>query len=136
NQPSGLTGVPTGLLAINHITGGWQSPDLIILAARPGMGKTSLALRYAVGAAITGNPVAFFSLEMSEPQLITRLLSMETKVSGIQDLTRGRISKDQLGQLVKDSGKLHNYNIHIDDTAGINISQLRSKCFRLKQEHG
>lgn len=131
-----LTGVDTGFKSLNELTGGWQKPDLIIIAGRPAMGKTALALCLVRNAAISGIPVAMFSLEMSQDQLVDRLISIETEIASAQDLQRGNLSKEQLTGIVHRTGKAYKYPIYIDDTAGISISQLRSKAYKLKASKG
>lgn len=130
-----LTGVATGFTTINNLTGGWQKPDLIVLAARPAMGKTALALKFLQGAAESGVPCAIFSLEMSDSQLVDRVISQETKVASSQDLNRGKISNSDLIALLEKTSKIYDLPIYIDDTAGLTLSQLRSKAYKLKAEH-
>lgn len=131
-----LTGVDTGFKSLNDLTGGWQKPDLIIVAGRPAMGKTSFALCLVRNAAMAGVPVAIFSLEMSEDQLVDRLISIETEIASAQDLQRGNISQEQFQGIVHKTAKASRYPIYIDDTAGISISQLRSKAYKLKATKG
>ncbi len=129
---SDLTGVPTGYVDLDRITSGWQASDLIILAARPSMGKTAFALSLVRNAAVDYNkPVAVFSLEMSSLQLTNRLLSTETGISG-DKLRRGNLAPYEWEQLTVMSKKLSNAPIFIDDTPQINIFELRAKCRRLK----
>lgn len=131
-----LTGVDTGFKSLNELTGGWQKPDLIIVAGRPAMGKTSFALCLVRNAAMAGVPVAIFSLEMSEDQLVDRLISIETEIASAQDLQRGNISQEQFTGIIHKTAKASKYPIYIDDTAGISISQLRSKAYKLKATKG
>lgn len=134
-KEEGLTGVPTGFTALDRLTSGWQASDLIIVAARPGMGKTSFTLALARNAAIDFNlPVAFFSLEMSSLQLVNRLISMETEISS-QKLRRGRLEDYEWQQLNSSMEKLSEVPIYIDDTPGISIFELRAKCRRMKMQH-
>lgn len=130
-----LSGVSSGFPSIDRITHGWQKTDLIILAARPGVGKTALALNLARNAAldpIMPTPVAFFSLEMSAGQLIRRLMSSESQIN-LEKLQRGRLEEDDMKQLyAKAVQKLANAKIFIDDTGGLNVFELRAKCRRLK----
>jgi replicative DNA helicase len=128
-------GVPTGFPPIDRLTNGWQDTDLIILAARPSVGKTALALNLARNAALDPFkpvPVAFFSLEMSSRQLINRLLSAESEIP-IEKIQKGRMEDDDMRRLhQKGIQKLAQAPIFIDDTAALNIFELRSKCRRLK----
>ncbi len=127
-----LTGVPTGFVKLDRLTSGWQPGDLIILAARPSMGKTAFALSLVRNAAVDyQKPVAVFSLEMSNLQLTNRLLSSETGISG-EKLRNGRLADYEWAQLSTKSDKLANAPIFIDDTPQINIFELRAKCRRLK----
>lgn len=136
--PSGVNGVPTGLSDVDKVTGGWQKSDLIILAARPGMGKTALVTTCARNAAVMfEEPVAIFSLEMSAEQLVQRLIVGE---SSIPDLTtskfkKGRISEEEYHIISKKINKLVDSNILIDDTPGLSILQLRSKAKKLMLKH-
>lgn len=137
-QSGGLTGVPSSL-DVDKMTAGWQRGDLIIIAARPSMGKTAFILTAARNAALHNNKdyktgVAFFSLEMSSQSLVQRLLTMEAGVDG-QKTRSGQISSEEFEQLVSAAGKLSKADIFIDDTPGISLMELRSKCRRLKQEH-
>lgn len=130
-NPLEVTGISTGFSDLNTMLAGFHRSDLAVLAARPAMGKTALALNLAVNAAKTGVGVGFFSLEMSAGQLVTRLLSVEGGVSAGK-VKRGTISKaDDLPKLVDAADILHVLPIHLDDTAGLNITQLRSKARRL-----
>jgi replicative DNA helicase len=132
---SGLTGVPSGFTALDRITSGWQPSDLIIVAARPGMGKTSYTLAVARNAAMDfGKGVAFFSLEMSNVQLVQRLISMEAEIPGSK-LRSGQLEDYEWQQLNSAIEKLSEAPIFIDDTPGINVFELRAKCRRLKMQH-
>lgn len=134
-KEEGLTGVPTGFTNLDRITSGWQPSDLIIVAARPGMGKTSFTLALARNAALDFNKgVAFFSLEMSNVQLVQRLISMEAEISGSK-LRSGQLEEYEWQQLHSAIEKLSEVPIFIDDTPGINIFELRAKCRRLKMQH-
>lgn len=129
---SDLTGVPSGFIDLDRITSGWQPSDLIILAARPSVGKTAFALSLVRNAAIEYNKaVAVFSLEMSNLQLTNRLLSGETGING-NKLRTGILQDYEWAQLTTKSQRLSNAPIFIDDTAQINIFELRAKCRRLK----
>ena len=135
NHKDELSGVPTGLHDLDEVTNGFQKSDMIILAARPSMGKTALALNMALGAAKRGKVVAIFSLEMSKAQLGNRLLSLESGISS-QDLNTGHLTRDDLSDIVDASERLEDLKLYIDDTAGLRILEMRSKLRRLKHEHG
>lgn len=132
-----LTGVPTGFKDIDAVTGGWQASDLIILAARPGMGKTALALNWAVAAARSGSPTAVFSLEMSKNQLVMRLLASEAKIDSAK-MRRGNLNPDEQDMLMQGMRQLNDLpaQLSIDDTPAITMMELRSRCRRFKREHG
>ena len=132
----GLTGITTGFSKLDEMTSGMQKSDLIILAARPAMGKTAFALSLARNAAVKGKAsVMIFSLEMAKEQLTQRLLSMESKVD-LQTLKTGRLERRDWDDLNVALDILSNSNIHLDDTAGISIMEMKSKCRRLKAEAG
>jgi replicative DNA helicase len=134
-KEDGLTGVPTGFTNLDRLTSGWQPSDLIIVAARPGMGKTSFTLALARNAAVDFNkPVAMFSLEMSNVQFAQRLISMEAEISGSK-LRTGKLEAHEWHQLHSAIEKLSTAGIYIDDTPGINVFELRAKCRRLKMQH-
>lgn len=135
NHKNELSGIPTGIHDLDKLTNGFQKSDMIILAARPSMGKTALALNMALGAAKRGKVVAIFSLEMSKAQLGNRLLSLESGISS-QDLNTGHLTRDDLSDLVDASERLEDLKLYIDDTAGLRILEMRSKLRRLKHEHG
>lgn len=129
-------GIPSGLASIDRITGGWQDSDLVIIAARPSVGKTSLALNMAQNAAIDhGKSVAVFSLEMSKEQLSTRLVA---GVSGIDigRIRRGDIYGIDLARIAASAGSLLDAKIIIDDTPVASASDLRGRCRRIEAEHG
>lgn len=131
-----IVGVPTGFTDLDHLLGGLQKSDLIILAARPAVGKTSLALTMAHNTAIKHQrSVAIFSLEMSKEQLVQRLLSMDAGIDQ-QRLRTGWIEDDEWERIVFAMGTLSEANIWIDDTAGISTVEMRSKARRLQAEHG
>jgi replicative DNA helicase len=136
-REGGITGVPSGFRKIDDMTGGWQRSDLIILAARPSMGKTAFALALARNAALhPEHPVGvvIFSLEMSAQQLAQRLLTSEARVDA-QAARTGRMRDEDWPRLAKAAGRLSNASIFIDDTPGLSILELRAKCRRLKAEH-
>ena len=131
----GLSGVPSGFDKIDKLTSGWQSSDLVIIAARPGMGKTALTLSMARNIAVNSNiPVAFFSLEMSSVQLITRLISSETGLSS-EKLRTGRLEKHEWEQLNVKVKALEKAPLFIDDTPSLSIFDLRAKARRLSSQH-
>ncbi|MFI5205115.1 MAG: replicative DNA helicase, partial [Flavobacteriales bacterium] len=131
----GISGVPTGFIGLDRLTGGWQKSDMIVLAARPGMGKTAFVLSMARNAAVEFNrPVAVFSLEMSAIQLVNRLISSETGLTG-DKLRRGNLAAHEFEQLHTRIKKLSEAPLFIDDTPALSIFELRAKCRRLKQQH-
>jgi replicative DNA helicase len=135
DKEDGLTGIPTGFASLDRLTSGWQRSDLIILAARPGMGKTSLVLAMARNAAMDFQKgVAVFSLEMSNVQLVQRLISLEAEITGSK-LRNGQLQEYEWQQLHSAIEKLSEAPIYIDDTPGINIFELRAKSRRLKMQH-
>ena len=136
SNKSGLSGIPSGFEKLDKLTSGWQPSDLVIVAARPGMGKTALTLSMARNIAVGQNiPVAFFSLEMSSVQLITRLISSETGLSS-EKLRTGNLEKHEWEQLnVKVKG-LEKAPLFIDDTPSLSIFDLRAKARRLSSTHG
>jgi replicative DNA helicase len=130
-----ITGVPTGFPSLDRVTYGWQSTDLIILAARPAVGKTAFALNLARNAALhptKPTPVAVFSLEMSAAQLVQRILSAESEI-WLEKISRGKMEEHEMKQLyARGIQRLAQAPIFIDDTAALNIFELRAKCRRLK----
>ena len=134
-QESGITGVPSGFAELDKTTAGWQRSDLIVIAARPGMGKTAFVLSLARNAAVMAKkPVAVFSLEMSSVQLAHRLISSETELNS-EKLRKGTLADhewEQLNSLVKNISQAP---IYIDDTPALSVFDLRSKCRRLKAQH-
>jgi replicative DNA helicase len=134
-KADGLTGVPSGFTDLDRITSGWQPSDLVIIAARPGMGKTSFVLAVMLNAAKDfGKPVAMFSLEMASTQLVQRLISMEAEISGSK-MRNGKLEDYEWQQLQTTVERLSTVPIFIDDTPAINIFELRAKCRRLKMQH-
>lgn len=135
NQKEGLTGVPTGFTALDRVTSGFQKTELIIIAARPGMGKTALILSACRNAAVDhGQAVAFFSLEMSSVQLVNRLISAEAELES-DKIRKGNLAAHEWAQLHAKIGKLTNAPIFIDDTPALSILELRAKARRLKAQH-
>ncbi|MFN8309281.1 MAG: replicative DNA helicase [Chitinophagales bacterium] len=135
NSEENLNGVPSGFTDLDRATGGWQKSDLIIVAARPGMGKTAFTLALARNSSVDHKkPVAIFSLEMSSNQLVQRLISMESEIPA-EKIRRGNLEKHEFHQLTTKIDSLRAAQLFIDDTPGINIFELRSKCRKLKQKH-
>lgn len=131
-----LTGITTGFQDLDQLTSGLHRSDLIILAARPAMGKTAFALSVAQQAAIKGNAsVMIFSMEMSKEQLGQRLLSMESRID-MQNLKTGKLERKDWDQINMALDALSKAKIHIDDTPGISIMEMKNKCRRLKAEQG
>ncbi|MDX1326120.1 MAG: replicative DNA helicase [Arenibacter sp.] len=131
----GLSGIPSGFDKLDKLTSGWQPSDLIIVAARPGMGKTALTLSMARNVAVNSNMgVAFFSLEMSSVQLITRLISSETGLSS-EKLRTGKLEKHEWEQLNVKVKSLESAPLFIDDTPSLSIFDLRAKARRLASQH-
>jgi replicative DNA helicase len=135
NRDEDITGVASGFPSIDKVTYGWQPTDLIILAARPAVGKTAFALNLARNAALNPRrqtPVAVFSLEMGAAQLVQRILSAESEIL-MEKISRGKLEEHEMKQLyAKGIQKLAQAPIFIDDTAALNIFELRAKCRRLK----
>lgn len=131
-----VTGVPTGFNDLDEMTSGFQPADLVIVAARPSMGKTAFTLNIAQHAAIEKNiPVAFFSLEMSKEQLVQRMLTAEARIDA-QRLRKGMLRDDDFPRLARAAGILSSAPVWIDDTPGISILEMRSKARRLKADAG
>ncbi|MEM6515442.1 MAG: replicative DNA helicase [Bacteroidota bacterium] len=136
SNKEGLSGIPSGFNKLDKLTSGWQPSDLIIVAARPGMGKTALTLTMARNMAVNSNiPVAFFSLEMSSVQLITRLISSETGLSS-EKLRTGKLEKHEWEQLNVKVKTLEKAPLFIDDTPSLSIFDLRAKARRLASQYG
>ena len=137
NKKDDLTGVPSGFIALDKLTNGWQKTDLIILAARPSVGKTAFALNLAMNASMNASkqfPVAVFSLEMGAGQIVKRMLSAVTDVS-MESISRGKMEEHEFIQLTQRMNKLAKAPIYLDDQAALNIFELRAKARRLKQRH-
>ena len=134
NQKSKITGIPTGFYDLDDKTAGLHGSDLILVAARPAMGKTAFALNIAANAAIKANtPVAVFSLEMSKDQLVNRILCIEAMVDSNKIMT-GKLEEDDWSKLASVVGPISDSGIFIDDTPGISIMEIRTKCRKLKNE--
>ena len=131
-----VTGIPTGFLDLDYKTAGLQPSDLILVAARPSMGKTAFVLNIAQHVAFKANKtVAIFSLEMSKEQLVNRLFALEAQVDA-QSLRTGNLKEDDWEKLIESAGKIGKSKLLIDDTAGISIREMRQKCRKFKLEHG
>src|SRR6188768_1048049 len=131
----GLTGVPSGFTALDRMTSGWQRSDLVIIAARPGMGKTAFVVSALRNAAVEfKHAVAIFSLEMASIQLVNRIISAEAELEG-EKIKRGQLADHEWTQLVHKTNKLATAPIFIDDTPALSVLELRAKCRRLKAEH-
>jgi len=131
-----VTGIPTGFRDLDNITAGFQRNDLIIVAARPSVGKTAFALNVAQSVAVQAREnVAIFSLEMGAEQLVMRMLCAEGNIDA-QVLRTGALTTEDWGKLTMAMGSLSNSGIFIDDTPGVRINEIRAKCRRLAQEHG
>ena len=150
NRGGGLTGITTGFNCLNSRIGGLQRSDLIIVAGRPGMGKTALATNMAFATAerflqdqsdgveptkAAGAPVAIFSLEMSDEQLVTRVLSEQSKVTAEQVRT-GNLGRHEFANFARTADRLHSLPLYIDDTPGLTIAALRARARRLKRQKG
>lgn len=132
----GITGLPTGFSKLDEMTNGLHGSEMIVLAARPSVGKTAFAMNIAEYVAIDANrPVAVFSLEMSKQQLVQRLLCSRARVN-LKNIRSGMLGKQDLPNIFRASGELAKSNIFIDDTAGLSILELRAKCRRLHQRFG
>ncbi len=136
-NPGSTSGVPSGFTDLDAITGGFQKSDLIILAARPGMGKTALALNFAMHAVKKGFPTAVFSLEMSKNQLMMRILSSESRVDSSR-IVKGDLNEDERNRLMHGARTIGTLPVilGIDDTGMITLAELRSRVRRFKKEHG
>lgn len=137
NSNEDVTGVPTGYRDLDKLTSGWQKNALIIVAARPAVGKTAFCLNLTMNAALhTGKPfpVAFFSLEMGAGELVKRMLAATTEVS-MDAITKGRMQEHEFVQMTQRMNKLASAQIFLDDQAALNIFELRAKARRLKQKH-
>lgn len=136
NRESGLSGLATGYSELDAITSGWQNSDLIIIAARPAMGKTAFVLSMAKNMAVDFNiPVGFFSLEMSNVQLVNRMISNVCEIKG-ETIRSGRLSDREWEQLNSRVKFLFGAPMYIDETPGLSVTELRTKARRLVREHG
>ena len=136
NSDSDVTGIASGYRDLDRMTSGFQKNDLIIIAARPSVGKTAFALNIAQNVAINSDEnVAIFSLEMGADQLVQRMLCAEGNIDS-QRLRTGKLENEDWEKLTMAMGSLSHAGVYIDDSPGIRVSDIRSKCRRLKQEHG
>lgn len=136
NNKGSITGLPTGFTELDHLTAGLQKSDLILVAARPSMGKTAFTLNIAAHVVLRAKePVAFFSLEMSKEQLVQRLLCSEGRIDS-QRLRVGELEEKEWGDLIDTANRLSAAPLYIDDTPGITVMELRSKARCLKAKHG
>ena len=136
NRKQHITGVPTGFAELDYKTAGLHGSELILIAARPAMGKTAFALNLATNAALRGNaPVAIFSLEMSKDQLVNRILCSEAMVDSNKVRT-GKLGEDDWVKLAGAIGPLSEAEIYIDDTPGISVTEIRTKCRKLSIDKG
>lgn len=132
----GLSGVPSGFTAVDKETGGWQPSDLIIIAARPAMGKTAFLLSMARNIAVQHKiPLALFSLEMASVQLITRMIASETGISS-EKLRKGTLTEEEWERLFTNVSELENAPLYIDETPSLSVFDFRAKCRRLVMQHG
>jgi len=135
DKTDGLTGIGTGFTDLDRMTSGWQKSDLVIIAARPAMGKTAFVLSCARNAAVDFNkPVVVFSLEMSSVQLVNRLISGEAEIEQ-EKIRKGKMEEWEWQQIHSKIGRLEAAPLIIDDTPGLNIFEFRAKCRRLKSQH-
>lgn len=135
NRGGDVVGIPSGIRKLDEVTGGWQKSDLIILAARPGMGKTSFALKALSIPALKGKPTAIFSLEMSNRQLYARLVSQLTDVP-LSHILRSGMNEHELKQVLGKADVFCNANMYFDDTGGISFFELQNKARKMKREKG
>ena len=133
-KSEGLTGVPSGFTVLDRFTGGWQAGDLIILAARPGMGKTALLVQMLTNAAVDfERPVALFSLEMPDVQILDRIISLKTGID-LHKLRRGEVSDNEMEQVYK-LGEAFNARMFVDESPGLTLFEVRARARRLKMQH-
>ena len=132
---SAVTGVSTGFRDLDRKLAGLHPTNLVIVAARPGMGKTALALNMAQNVALSGNSVAIFSLEMSREEVVTRMLCAKGRIDS-QRLRTGKLSEGDFTKLSNAAAALYKQNIHVDDSPGITVTEIRAKCRRLRRKPG
>ena len=134
-RSDGMSGIPRGFTELDKMTSGWQRSDLVIIAARPAMGKTAFVLSMARNMAEAGNPIAVFSLEMANVQLVNRLLVNVCEIPG-EKIKNGKLSSEDWNNLMQRSRKLEEMPIYLDDSAGLSVMELNTKARRLVKEHG
>lgn len=136
-KPDGLSGIPSGIKALDRITLGWQPGDLVIIAARPSMGKTALGVSVAKNAAVKFNiPVAFFSLEVSELKIMAQMVSKEAQINGYALQQPKSLTEDHWKEINRATGIISNAPLFIDDTSSLSVFELRAKARRMKEKHG
>ena len=135
HRQTGISGLSTGFHELDKLTSGWQNSDLIIIAARPAMGKTAFVLSMALNIAMQNNPVAVFSLEMSNQQLVNRLISNACEIPG-NKIKSGQLNDIEWNQLLNRMQRLNGLPLYVDDTSGLSMMELRTKARRLVREHG
>ena len=133
-RSDGMSGIPSGFTELDKMTSGWQRSDLVIIAARPAMGKTAFVLSMARNMAESGNPIAVFSLEMANVQLVNRLLVNVCEIPG-EKIKTGKLSSEDWNNLMQRSRKLEEMPIFLDDSAGLSVMELNTKARRLVKEH-
>ena len=134
-NPGSITGITTGFRDLDRQLSGLQNSDLVLLAARPSVGKTALGINIGLNAAKSGKKVAVFSLEMSRRQILQRIMSMVTSID-LQSIISGNIEQDEWQILITKLPELKDLDIYVDDTASISLTELRAKTKRLKQDQG
>lgn len=127
--------ITSGYKDIDKYTGGWRAQDLIIVGARPSVGKTAILINFAYNAAVKGKKVGVFSLEMSKEMLASRLLAMQARVQG-QDIRAGRLTEDELNRVVRAHSELADLPMWFDDTTAVNMRSIRGRIRRMQQKHG
>ena len=134
-RPDGISGIPSGFTALDEVTSGWQNSDLVIIAARPAMGKTAFVLNIAHHVAVKKRiPVAIFSLEMSKEQLVTRMIALDSLVNS-QKIQTGQLVDDEWDKIMESTEVIADAPIFVDDNSAITVADLRSKCRKLKQNN-
>ena len=128
-----LTGTPSGFKDLDELTGGFQPGNLIIIAARPSMGKSALVTNMAENAVLGGHPVALFSLEMSESELAQRFVASQARIRG-EELRKGRVAEDRWGKILAACQRLADAPMHVDDSSDIGVLEVRAKARRLHHE--
>ena len=136
NRIDGIkTGIPSGFKELDAMTGGWQKSDLIVVGGRPGIGKTGVALAFAINAIKNNKKTAFFSLEMSSSQILKRFISFDTLIP-LKNIIQGNLSTDELSVITDSITRIKNKNLYINDTSALNIFDFKRICKKLKKEEG